>query len=125
MSDEIRQPRDGTGFGDLEAGTEIVPERHGKLGAGLEQAEEGITRLLAGFRADLAGDLALGDEAADGVLRAVAVQGISGRSSTKSSCLSDRVRITITFHGVHASVNAWKMSTRLDPDRLIEPTISP
>ena len=41
MPDEIGQPGNGAGFRDLEAGAEIVPERHRELGAGLEQAEEG------------------------------------------------------------------------------------
>src|SRR5687768_12584584 len=45
-----------------------------RLGAGFQQAEEGVPCPLAGGGAGLAGDPALGDEAADIVLRAVGVQ---------------------------------------------------
>src|SRR3954452_16744432 len=74
LSDKVGQPGDLLGLGDLEPGAEIVPERHGQLGAGLEQAEEGVPGLLARRGAGLAGNFALGDEAADVVLRAVRVR---------------------------------------------------
>jgi len=74
LSDKVGQPGDGAGVWDLEAGAEIVPEGDTELGAGLEQREEGIARLLAGLGPGLAGDLAFGDAATDVALGSVGVQ---------------------------------------------------
>ena len=74
MADELGEPGHPVGIRDLQAGTEVVPERDGELGAGFQQAEEGVTGLLAGRGTGFAGDPAFGDEAADVVLRAVGVQ---------------------------------------------------
>ena len=74
MPDEIGEPGHALGVRDFESGAQVVPERNGELGAGFQQAEEGIARLLAGGGAGLTRDPAFGDEAADGVLRAVGVQ---------------------------------------------------
>ena len=74
LADEIGEPGHAVGIRDLQPGTEVIPERNGELGAGFQEAEEGVARLLAGRGAGLAGDPAFGDEAADGVLRTVGVQ---------------------------------------------------
>src|SRR5689334_16438963 len=71
---EIGRPRGGIGLGDLEPGAGAGPDRHPELGAGLERAGEGVARPLAGRGAGPTGEPALGGEAADVVLRAVAVR---------------------------------------------------
>jgi hypothetical protein len=53
---------------------EVIPKRDRELAAGFQQAEERVTGLLAGPGAGLAIDLAFGDKAADGIVRAVGVQ---------------------------------------------------
>ena len=74
MADEIGEPGHAVGVRDLQPGPEVVPERNGELGAGFQQAEEGVARLLAGRGAGLAGDPAFDNEAADGGLRPVGMQ---------------------------------------------------
>ena len=59
---------------DVEPVAEIVEERDAKFLAGLHQSEKDITRVAARFGPCAAGDFALGDMAADVVLRAVGMQ---------------------------------------------------
>ena len=54
--------------------SQIVPEGDAELGAGLGETEEGIAAVAPGIAAGAAADLALGDVAADVVLRTVGVQ---------------------------------------------------
>jgi hypothetical protein len=74
LADELGEPGHAVGVRDVQPVPEVVPERDGELGAGFQQAEEGVAGLLAGGGAGLAGDPAFDDEAADVVLRAVGVQ---------------------------------------------------
>src|SRR4051812_44196968 len=57
---QIRQPGHGASVWDFEPRAQVVPERDGVLGAGFQQAEEGIARLFAGCGARLAPDLVWG-----------------------------------------------------------------
>src|SRR5713101_2606169 len=41
-ADEFREVGDGSVSGDIEPGTELIPEGDGELGAGFGEAEEGI-----------------------------------------------------------------------------------
>src|SRR5271165_3824317 len=54
-------------------GTEIIPERDVKLGAGLGEAKEGIAAVATEIAASAAANLAPGDVAADVVFRSVGV----------------------------------------------------
>src|SRR5450432_2730319 len=73
-SDELRQRRDKRLAGGAQTATEIMPERHAVLVAGLGEAEEGITAVASGVAACSAADLAAGDLAADVVLGAIGMQ---------------------------------------------------
>jgi hypothetical protein len=70
--------RPGSGedqFGqDRQSCTEVVPERDFEFGAGLDDAEEGVTAIAADIAAGTAAELAPGHVAADVVLRSVGVQ---------------------------------------------------
>lgn len=59
---------------NVETIAEIALERQAELAAGLHQAEESFAAVAAGVRAGGGGDLAVGDPAADVVLRAVGVE---------------------------------------------------
>ena len=60
--------------GDGQSGAEIVPEGDFELGAGLEEAQEGVSTIATDIAARAAADLSPGDVAADVVLRSVGVQ---------------------------------------------------
>jgi hypothetical protein len=49
------------GFGNAQPGAEIIPERDAELGAGLDEAEEGVPAVAAGVAAGAAADFAPGD----------------------------------------------------------------
>ena len=74
MPDDCRQVRDVGVVWHCEPCAEIVPEGDAELCAGLAEAEEGIAAVATDVAAGAAADLALGDLAADVVLRAVGVQ---------------------------------------------------
>ena len=74
MPDECRQGRDVDAVWHCEPRSEIIPEGDAKLCAGLAEAEEGIAAVATGVASCAAADLALGDLAADIVLRSVGVQ---------------------------------------------------
>ena len=84
-ADEVGQRRNDRLIWDGESAAEVVPESDAQLGAGLGQAKEGIAAIATDIAAGAATDLALGDLAADVVLRAIGVQRDSGWSSTLSS----------------------------------------
>ena len=70
----MSEVRDRWSVFDAEALAEIRAEREAELVAGLAPAEEGIARLASVIGPGAAGDLALGDGAADIVLRALGGQ---------------------------------------------------
>src|SRR5216684_4732679 len=73
-ADEFREVGDGSVSGDIEPGTEIIPEGDAELGAGFGEAEEGIPAVASGIAAGAAADFAFGDVAADVVFGAVGVE---------------------------------------------------
>src|SRR6266852_3551508 len=64
-ADEFREVGEGSVSGDIEPGTEIIPEGDAELGAGFGEAEEGIPAVASGIAAGAAADFAFGDVAAD------------------------------------------------------------
>ena len=66
--------RDCRAAWDREPAAEVVPKGDAQLGAGFCQAEECIAAVASDVAAGATADLALGDLAADVVLRAVGVQ---------------------------------------------------
>ena len=73
-ADEFWKVRDDTSSGDTEPGAKVVPEGDAKFPAGLCKSEEGVAAVAADIALGSAADLALGNLAADVVLRAVGVQ---------------------------------------------------
>jgi len=73
--DQFGEGWDDGACGNRQPGTEIIPERDVELGAGLDDAEEGVATVAADIAAGAAADLAPGDMAADVILRSVGVQG--------------------------------------------------
>jgi len=61
-SDEIRQIGGGGVIGDVEAITEIVPEREAELGCGAHEAEESVATVATEGHLGAAADLAPGDD---------------------------------------------------------------
>src|SRR5713226_2430941 len=73
-ADEFREVGDGSVSGDIEPGTERIPEGDAELGAGFGEAEEGIPAVASGIAAGAAADFAFGEVAADVVFGAVGVE---------------------------------------------------
>jgi hypothetical protein len=85
LPDEIRQPGDGRGVRDLEAGAEIIPEGHPELGAGLQQLRKVSRACLRASERVSPEILRLVTKQRMALSEPLLCSGISGRSSTSSS----------------------------------------